>query len=73
MGDIAWALAYGVLSRMGASSLRQEDPNTSLILMVSHAAFGLTSAWLLRNIANPNLFGKRKSNNLLRSLFDNYF
>ncbi|OWZ84375.1 hypothetical protein [Natranaerobius trueperi] len=56
MGDLTWSFAYGVLARLGASSIKEQDPKTSFTLMISHAAFGLTSAILLTKLVNPNLY-----------------
>ncbi|WVU11619.1 hypothetical protein V2B37_03850 [Natranaerobius thermophilus JW/NM-WN-LF] len=59
LGDMSWAFAYGVLAKMGASSLQEEDPKTAFTVMISHMVFGAASAIILRSVANPNLFPRK--------------
>jgi hypothetical protein len=47
---------YGVMSQFGASRVKSNDPATSLTYMVSHAAFGITKAYVLTKIADPGLY-----------------
>lgn len=56
MGNAAWCLAYGMLAKMGATTLRPRKTKTVLIAMATHTLFGLTSAFFLNKIMDSGLY-----------------
>ncbi len=56
IGNMSWSSMYGVLSQIGATKMKVNDPNTYLTSFVSHTAFGITNSYLLTKIIDPGLY-----------------
>jgi hypothetical protein len=58
MGNATWAIAYGILTRMGISSSVHRDRRTTAVAWLSHTTFGITKFMVLNKLGDPSLFGK---------------
>lgn len=56
IGNFTWNVAYGVAAQLGATSVKPDDPKTTLASWISHTAFGVTKAKLLLALSEPELF-----------------
>jgi hypothetical protein len=56
MGNMSWSFMHGVLTQLGATKVKSNDPNSQISSMIAHTLFGVTSSYLLVKIADPELF-----------------
>ncbi len=56
IGNMSWSSFYGIMTQMGATKTKSNDPNSFLASFVSHTAFGITKSVILTRIADPALF-----------------
>jgi len=60
IGAAEWALIYGFLSRLGATSVYPvKKPHDALIAFLSHLAFGATKMAITANLGDERLFNPR--------------
>ena len=56
IGNFAWSTMYGIMTQLGVTKVKSNDPNTCITSMFYHTAFGITTVYLLTKIASPELF-----------------
>lgn len=56
LGHMSWSAMYGIMARLGATSIKASDPDTYLISLLSHSVFGIGKTFLLTRIGDANLF-----------------
>ncbi len=56
IGHLTWTASYGVLAKLGASSVKPKDPPTQLVSWLAHTAFGISKGLILRAITDPRVF-----------------
>lgn len=59
LGAAEWAAMYGVLSKMGATSIYPTSAKDGLISFVSHLAFGATKTIIAINLGDERLFNPK--------------
>lgn len=58
IGNASWSAAYGILSRMGASTKVSMDAKTTIVSWLAHTAFGVAKSYIVLKICDPKLFGR---------------
>lgn len=55
-GEVSWTLVYGVIGRLGVSSVNVSSPKTLLSQCVSHISYGMTAAYIITKFGDESLF-----------------
>jgi len=56
LGAAEWTALYGVMSKLGATSIYPVKPHEALIALLSHFAFGATKMAIIANLGDSRLF-----------------
>ncbi|MHB1420780.1 MAG: hypothetical protein ACYCX4_14575 [Bacillota bacterium] len=56
LGALEWGSLYGVLSRLGATTIYPVKPQDALVSFFSHLAFGATKIAITANLGDERLF-----------------
>lgn len=56
LGAMEWGAIYGIMSKMGATSIYPSPPLDSLVSFLSHVAFGVTKIKIATTLGDERLF-----------------